>query len=112
MLLLESIGARVSHPETKTMGQILGSVQRTAAISLLLDLGALRAEPIRLTPELLKETVDAPSTPFLTYALTPFGRALVEVVADSMGAFDPAMKQHIEAFISRPAGNAANTGHP
>ena len=105
MLLIESLGARVNHPEMKTMEQILGSVQRTAAISLLLDLGALRAEPIRLTPELLEEKGDAPNTPLLTYALTPFGRALIEVVADSMGAFDPAMKHHIDALMLKLAGD-------
>lgn len=106
LLLTVMQAGEVQHPETRTMGQALGSLERAEAISLLLELGALRAQVLRITPELLRQKGTDPSTPLLSYVLSPFGRALIEALADTMGAFDPKMREHIETIIKNTDGAA------
>lgn len=68
------------------------------AIDLLLELGALRAEPAKLTPELLSKVAETEFGPFLSYAPTLFGHALFEFIVESIGARAPEMQESIRAY--------------
>lgn len=92
----------IHHPESRTVVQALGAVQRSASISLLLELGAIRAKLLKVTPELLNERGDDPSLQLLTYAPTPLGKALAEYLGHEMGTLEPGMKAHIEALMNKP----------
>lgn len=97
-LLLEATQCeKIPHPPSSTVRDVLSGVQRTLAINLLLELGALRASLLKVTPESLQAPADAS---MLDYVLTPLGRALVHHVATEMGAFEPEMKTHIEALMA------------
>lgn len=95
---------RIPHPPGRTVMEALGGIERSRAINLLLELGALSGSLVRLTPELLKAPGDAS---VLDYVLTPLGRALVEYLASEMGAFEPEMKAHIEALMAGHSEGAA-----
>jgi hypothetical protein len=109
LVLLEAgQGHPVRHPEHKTVFQAIEGIQRSAAITLLLELGAIRAKLLHLTPELLTQRGDDPSVRLLDYFLTPFGRALMGHLAGEMGALDPQMKILVEGLIAeRPPEGAA-----
>jgi hypothetical protein len=104
-LLLEAMkNDKVRHPANRTMREAVGGMERSRAIGLLLELGALRASLIELTPEILQ----APEAdlPMLEYVLTPFGMALVSHIASEMGALKPEMKAYIESLMPKPQGSA------
>lgn len=83
------------HPVMRTMGQVLGSATRGQAISKLLDIGALQAEFIRLTPDFLANK-QAPSEQMITYRLTPYGSAIVEHGLSTLGFGDPQIRTLLE----------------
>ena len=106
-LLLDVVNkGSVVHPQAKTMGQALSSIQRASAISLLLELGAIRAKLIQITPELLQKKGDDPNIPWLTYEPTLLGKALMTHVGTEMGVLEPDMKVHIERIIADSEGAA------
>jgi hypothetical protein len=43
------------HPSTRTMGEVVGSIARGQAIGRLLEVGAIQADLVRVSPELLKD---------------------------------------------------------
>ena len=68
------------HPQTRTMGDALSNVKWDAAVSKLLDLGAL-ASSHSINADRLKETKQLTVDCFMsTYKLTPFGQVLCEAV--------------------------------
>ncbi len=80
------------HPALGTMGQVLGNVQKYSALEHLLSMGAIEAEYPRITLAQVKETPDAQLN--VVYRATPFGQALMTVVATRMGGDDPQLMQH------------------
>jgi hypothetical protein len=103
-LLLEAHkGAAIQHPPTRTMGQILGGFQRTGAIELLLELGAIEARSMRITAELLDKAEEQPNAdePWLDYRLSAFGKVLAAHVADEMLPKDPALIARMDKIFGR-----------
>lgn len=100
MLLEVFQTGKTNHPPLKTFGELVAGSLRTDAIELLLELGAIRSEVVRLTPELLEVLKSNPQheMPMLEYALTAFGRQMAEHVLIEMGAFDDGMQEHIQAL--------------
>lgn len=88
--------SKVPHPETRTMGQVLGSVSREAAIGRLLELGAIRTSYINLKRADLATFLASASGPILTYECTEFGRAVFYEVLDQMGFTDPEVSRILE----------------
>lgn len=100
-LLFEAIKHVVHHPPTRTMGQALGGIARSQAIARLLDMGALRAEVVRLTPELLARTDQPADEEFVTYRITAFGEAIVRYEADKMGLLSKDLQQSLDLLHKR-----------
>lgn len=101
-LLFEATVKHVVHqPPTRTMGEALGGIARSQAIARLLDMGALRAEVVRLTPELLARTHQPPDEEAITYRITALGEAIVLHAADKMGLRSPDLQQSMESLEKR-----------
>lgn len=90
----------VYHPARRTMGEALGAVGPSQAIARLLDMGALRAEFVRVSSELLSEGNSARAEELLSYRITPFGSALVDFGAQQMGLLDEGVRDLMEKRIS------------
>jgi hypothetical protein len=99
----------VTHPATRTMVQVLAAVQRSQAIALLLDLGAIRANVLRMTPELLGDLAKQNSTEpeLLSYRPTPFGQALLEYCGEEMGVLEPSLRPALEALFATDSSDGA-----
>ena len=95
----------IEHPEAKTMRQLLGNASRAAAISRLLELGAIRTSYLSMTPEKFAELKDSPDTPFLTYECTEFGAAVFQECARQMGVLSPDMIATLEKEFRDSNGN-------
>ena len=80
------------HPALGTMRQILANVQKYGALERLLSLGAVEVEYPRITLAQVKQTPDAELK--VLYRATPFGQAVMTVVATRMGGDDPQLIQH------------------
>jgi len=79
MVLAEAYdGGGVPHPVMRTMGQVLSNASRARAIERLLDLGALKTEYVRVTPELLQSAGGGPAENVFRYHTTSFGSAIFE----------------------------------
>jgi len=89
-------GRTISHPEMRTMGQALGNASRTNSIGRLLDLGAIRASYLSITPDKYAELKDSTDSHLLTYELTEFGVAVFQEVARRLGVLSPDMKALME----------------
>ena len=101
-LLAESqSGTGVSHPQQRTMGQVLGNAARAAAIARLLEMGALRARYLCLTPELFASTDETPATDLLKYECTEFGHAVFREGAARMGLTKPEIQRPAWGLPSR-----------
>ena len=94
----------VAPPQTKTMGQALGNAARLAAISRLLEVGALSTFYLKISPDLLTAIPEGQSAEnMLKYRLTAFGRVLVEHIAGRMNLFSADVRKAFEAkFSSKP----------
>ena len=101
LLVEANIKHVVHHPPTRTMGQALGGIARSQAIARLLDMGALRAEVVRLTPELLARTDQPPDEEFVSYRITAFGKAIALYVVDKMGVLSKDLQQSLESLEKR-----------
>jgi len=66
------------------------------AISRLLDMGALTTSYLTLTPEIIESHAEKPAHSILRYNITPFGKAIMEYVAEKMGMFSPDMISKLE----------------
>jgi hypothetical protein len=103
-LLLEARqGGPIEHPPAQTMGQILGGFQRTGAIELLLELGAIEAQPMRITSELLDKAEQQPNAqePWLRYGLSAFGKVLADHVFEEMLPKDPSLVERMGRMFAR-----------
>jgi len=99
MVLAEGNNAgAINYPAIRTMGQVLGGIARTAAISKLLEMSALKAEFVRPTEELLKLDVGN-AEELIKYRVTPFGMAILEAAAQEQGFFDPQMRQLLDKYV-------------
>lgn len=96
-LLFEVSNHPITHPETRSIAQAVGGIQRSAAIALLLELGAIRAQFLRTTAQLLREQGNDPNISPLSYSLTPFGEALHEYVISELGLSDPEVQAYLDA---------------
>lgn len=79
----------VRHPSTRTMGEALGSASRSAAITRLLDLRAIRMEFRALAKETMAELGDQPGENLVRYKSTQFGEAVFKYAAQRLGLFEP-----------------------
>ena len=95
-LLLEaaSVGV-VHHPPVKTMRDALGGATRRQAIDRLLETGTLRAEIVKLTPELLAQA-DKPFEELVAYQVTELGRAVAQYGARELGFESPEVQRLLE----------------
>lgn len=95
-LLLEaaSVGV-VHHAPVKTMRDALGGATRRQAIDRLLETGALRAEIVKLTPELLAQA-DKPFEELVAYQVTELGRAVAQYRARELGFESPEVQRLLE----------------
>lgn len=97
LLLTESRGRQgVSHPQMKTMGDVLGNAARASAISRLLEMGALRTQYVQVTRELLAQVGDSPDYNLLKYECTEFGEAVVREAATRLGVSAPDVQEVLE----------------
>jgi len=101
-LLLEaaSVGV-IHHPPVKTMRDTLGGATRRQAIDRLLETGSLRAEIVRLTPELLAIGADKPFEELVAYRVTELGRAVAEYGATELGFQSPEIQRLLEEGLTR-----------
>ena len=92
------------HPVTGTMGQALGAVGPSQAIARLLEVGAIRAECVQVTPELLERSDAGRAEELLSYRITTFGSALVDFGARQMGLLNEGVRELMERRISTDEG--------
>lgn len=90
MLLFELSSAPVHHPPRRTMRDALGAVGRVAAITRLLDVGAIQGSFLRVADGLLRNAEMQPEQ-LIEYRITSFGEALLRFAASEMNlsAIDP-----------------------
>jgi len=101
-LLVEAqSGNGIPHPEMRTMGQALGNASRSAAISRLLELGALRTIYLSLSPEKFEKIKDSVDTLILTYECTEFGKAVFMEGLSRIGVLAPEMMALLEKEFQR-----------
>ena len=90
----------IRHPQAKTIREVPAAAERRTAICRLLELGLLRAEFLRMTPELVDNFVEEDSARFVTYRRTEFGRAVVYGVLEMMGAANPEVVTALGNWLS------------
>lgn len=92
----------ISHPEPRTIGKIVGSFARSQAISRLLEIGALRTQYQKITPDIVEaNSEDRSGSAFMRYKCTEFGKALIEYAVKQTGVFEPDMVKYFEENISK-----------
>jgi hypothetical protein len=85
------------------MGQVLGGSNRIRAISKPLDLGALEAEFMKLTSEIIRSGGESSAEKLVAYRITAFGSALAGYIADQMGTLSDDVRRELErVFASEP----------
>lgn len=96
MLLAEAqAGKNIAHPETNTMRQILGNASRLASIQRLLDIGAIKASYLTVTPDLYEKLKNTTGN-VLSYECTAFGSVLFDEGIHRMGLMNPEVAALIE----------------
>lgn len=102
-LLLEAVSVGVvRHEPVKTMRDALGGATRRQAIDRLLETGALRAEIVKLTPELLAQAPNNPLEELVAYRVTELGRAVGQYGARELGFDSP----EIQRLLKEASGSA------
>lgn len=98
MLLVEAqAGKGISHPETRTMGQVLGAASRVASIQRLLNVGAIKTSYLTITPDMYEELKSTEATGnFLSYECTTFGSALFNEGVRRIGLDNPDLANLME----------------
>lgn len=86
----------VKHPTMRSMRDILGNIDRVRAITKLLEIGAIRTEFPKLTPEVLKKYENSASEDMITYKSTGFGMAISNEVSNQMNLHSPEMRNYLE----------------
>jgi hypothetical protein len=96
-LLFESLNPQgVPHPVMKTMGNVLANSARAAAISRLLEMGALRTKYLNVTPKILAEIGDSSDEDIMKYECTEFGHALINETTKRLGVLSPDIRETLE----------------
>lgn len=107
MLLAEvQNGNQIPHPEVRTMRQILGNSSRVDSIQRLLDVGAIRAAYLTVTPDVFESLREQPGN-LLSYECTPFGSALFLEGVRRIGLENPAMVKVLEQELKSERGERA-----
>lgn len=88
----------VRHPSSKTMGEVLGSTSTVHAISLLLDIGAIRSELMSVTANDIENLTEFDAD-VLSYKPTQFGRSLVHYMAEEMGVLKPDVVEQLKKLV-------------
>jgi hypothetical protein len=69
-------GQGIKHPTMRSMGDALGNTDQVRAIAKLLDIGAIKAEFPKITPEIIEGIGDFTFEDIISYRLTGFGKAI------------------------------------
>ena len=93
-------GNKLQHPAGRTVREILGGAGRVAAIQRLLDIGAIRASYLVVTPESYEALKDEPGN-LLSYECTIFGSRLLDEGIRRMGIENPETKAFLENRLNR-----------
>ncbi len=87
----------ISHPNQKTMGQILGSFSQSLAISRLLEIGAIKTQFQKMTPDILEKSGDSEDAGLLMhYESTELGAAIFNYASNELGIFTPELVKYFE----------------
>jgi hypothetical protein len=103
--------AGITHPIQRTMGQIVGSFSQTRAISRLLEIGALRTQYQKVTPELFSDAQDEQADALLHYKCTEFGVALFDYAVEQLGLLEPNMIKYFEEKIADGSQESSGENH-
>lgn len=86
----------ITYPNIKTVREALANSLRAAAISRLLDLGAIRTSYLDFTPGKYTELKDSTAAQILSYRPTEFGTAVFEEGLRRIGILSPEMQSVLE----------------
>jgi hypothetical protein len=86
------------------MGQVLDRSSRTRAIFKLLDLAALEAEFVKLTPEFIRSGDKSAAEKLVAYRITALGSALVDYAVSQMGMLSEDVRRELERMFASDAG--------
>ena len=98
MKAVEGNGAQ--HFQTRTVAQALENAAHNAAITRLLEFGALETNYVKVTPELVKTWSDIPAEQLVSYQGTSFGKAILEYTGHEMFGRSPEMQSRLAAIFS------------
>lgn len=99
--------AGVSPPTRRTMREALSAGAGLDAITRLLEISAIQAEFVRVTPQWLEERADISAERLVRYKVTPFGSALFDYVIDQIGVNAPELRRRLEQMAAEGGGSAA-----
>ena len=91
----------IQHFQTSTMKEVLAYSAKNAAITRLLELGALSTKYLELTPNTLEGDLYGPLESLMTYKPTQFGKAIMEYAANEMGLFSQENREALEMFFTK-----------
>ena len=101
----------VAHPVIRTMGDVMAKTPVLHSITRLLDLGILRADYVEVTPEVLTKMKDAQVEEWVTYKLTPFGRATMQALLSRTGMLSPEMQKLAAELCSQEQNGQGGESH-
>lgn len=90
---------KVTHPETKTMGQILGATSRLNSINRLLEMGSIKTVYPKISKELLSSIGDKNEQQIFMYEATEFGISVFHNGASRLNLFSPEIEKTLEESI-------------
>ena len=97
----------VRHPVMRSMGEALANAVRSRAIDRLLELGAIKTEYRRVTPELLQTPQDEPGEDMVRYRATSFGSAIFDEGINRMGMLSPEVRRILEERFQQEHGDTS-----
>ncbi|MEJ2461058.1 MAG: hypothetical protein P8098_05450, partial [Candidatus Thiodiazotropha sp.] len=103
-LVLAQTKSGISHPEQKTMGQMLGSFSQSQAISRLLEIGAFKTQYQQVTPELIEKSGNSGDAGLLMrYECTELGSALFNYALNKLDILQPEMVRYLKEKMGNNA---------
>ena len=93
----------IGNPSRRTFREIMATSSRMDGISRLLDLGAIRADFMAISVEMLELQAEAPAEDMVRYRVTPFGGALFNYVVGAMGLTSPEIQPLLEGLTAGPS---------
>ena len=106
-LLLIANGKR-GHPQMRTMRDVMSNSQAVAAIGRLLELGAIRTDYFRITPQNAASSVDEPLERMVEYKVTEFGTAMLRELGERNGLGSPELTPVLEALVQAEASSPSD----